>query len=249
MDLSKIAFAVDGDSITAGSQWTKYAAQILCTPEFQNEAVGSSTWHMRKCSVDGGELVSQTYGTPDFAGISDGWMPTNDIAELQRRANNCAVVHIQKYLQKYRSGEVEKPDVFIFAMGTNDSIGALGDADEALNGKEVTGCDLFTTAGAVRWCIQSITEEFTECRIFTVLPIQTGSPAHNVENRRKAEVIKKISTALGAQVIDPTSCGICEKFENEGAPGRYLLDGLHPNEKGREMMGRFIAAQLKNMIY
>lgn len=249
MDFSNVAFAVDGDSITAGSQWTKYAAQILCAPEFHNEAVGSSTWHMRKYSADGIEIASQTYGTPDFAGISDGWMPTNDIAELQRRANNCAVVHIQKYLQEYRSGEAKKPDVFIFSMGTNDSIDALGDTEEALNGKKSDGCDLFTTAGAVRWCIQSIAEEFPECRIFTVLPIQTGSPAHNVENRRKAEVIGKISTALGAQVIDPASCGICEKFENEGAPGKYLLDGLHPNEKGRELMGRFIAAQLKNMIF
>lgn len=95
-----------------------------------NVAVGSSVWYKRTFEAAGKTVTTQDYGAADFAGISDGWEPTDDPLEMQKRANNCAVVHIQRFLAEVKSGNFPKPDIFAFAMGTNDLTEFIGDADQ-----------------------------------------------------------------------------------------------------------------------
>ena len=40
-----------------------------------------------------------------------------------------------------------------------------------------------------------------------------------------------------------------EKFENEGAEGRYLKDGLHPKENGQALQGAFVAKEIRNNFF
>ena len=254
MDFGKINFGVDGDSITAGNQWSWHVFNELGFASHHNVAVGSSVWYKRTVEVGGTSVTTQDYGSPDFAGISDGWLPTEDPAEMQKRVNNCAIVHVQHFLSDVKNGTAAAPDIFAFAMGTNDAADMLGDAEKACSGKSLTdnpAIDLFTEAGAMRWCIQTISENFPDARIFVLTPIQAADPAHNAKIERQiSEVFTKVTGAMSVQLIDCFhGCGICEKFENIGGEGRYLRDGLHPKENGQALEGAFAASQIRAKIF
>ena len=249
MENNKLNFAVDGDSITAGDQWSAHVYRRLGFASHYNVAVGSSVWYKRTIGCKNGSVTTQDYNDPDFAGISDGWLETDDPEELQKRANNCAVVHVERYLSDVKNGLAPKPDVFAFAMGTNDAADMLGDAEKALRGKSLTDnpdIDLFTEAGAMRWCIQTIMENFPDARIFVLTPIQAADPAHNEKIERQiSEVFTKVAGGMSVQLIDCFhNCGICEKFEVIGGEGRYLRDGLHPKENGQALEGAYAASVL-----
>ena len=163
MDFKTINFGVDGDSITAGNQWSWHVFNELGMKSHHNVAVGSAVWYKRTVEINGTKVTTQDYNSPDFAGISGGWEPTDDAHEMQLRMNNCAVVHVQKFVDEVNKGEYPVPDVFAFAMGTNDSKEMIGDAEKALEGKSLidnSSIDMFTEAGAMRWCIQTIQENY-----------------------------------------------------------------------------------------
>lgn len=246
-------FGVDGDSITAGEQWSFHVYKNLGMKSHSNVAVGSSVWYKRTVECAGKTLTTQDYGSADFAGISDGWEPTDDTVEMQKRMNNCAVVHIQRFLAEVKSGNYPAPDIFAFAMGTNDLADSIGDPEKALTGKELRGnenIDLFTEAGAARWCIQTIQENFPNCRIFVMTPIQTATPEHNRKIEKTIECLRKICRGLSVQVIDAYSnSGICEKFEVIGGRGRYLRDGLHPELDGQALEGAFATKEIRNNYF
>ena len=76
-DFNKMNFGCDGNSITAGEQWSKTVVDLLGFATHHNVAVGSATW---ACHSD-----TQDYGSAGFAGISGGWRPTEDCLELLLR--------------------------------------------------------------------------------------------------------------------------------------------------------------------
>ncbi len=254
MDYSKLDFGVDGDSITAGEQWSYHVFKRLGFASHHNVAIGSAVWYKRTLTCSAGSVTTQDYNDPDFAGFSDGWLETDDPDELQKRANNCAVVHIQRFLADVKSGVAQKPDVFAFAMGTNDDIHFLGDADRALTGKSLENnenINLFTEAGAMRWCIQTIAENFPDARIFVLTPLQTGNPEHNAKIEKQiSQIFTKVAGAMSVRLVDCFhNSGICEKFELKDAEGRYLRDGLHPKENGQALEGAFAAAEIGNHLF
>lgn len=257
MDYSEIFkdinFGVDGDSITAGRQWSYHVFERLGMRSHHNVAVGSSVWYKRSVECGGVTVTTQDYSSPDFAGISGGWEPTDDADEMQMRVNNCAVVHIQRFLTEVESGERPVPDIFAFAMGTNDDEECIGDPEKALTGKSLENnesIDLFTEAGAMRWCIQTILEHYPDCRVFVLTPLQTAEPEHNEKNERVIECMKRICGGLSVQMIDCyNGCGISEKFENQNAEGRYLMDGLHPKPNGQALEGAFAAKEIRNNYF
>ena len=253
MDFSKLNFGVDGDSITAWEQWSYHVYKELGLASHYNVAVGSAVWHKRTLTAGDKSVSTQNYTDPDFAGISGEWEETDDISELQKRANNCAIVHIQRYIEDVKNGKAPVPDIFAFAMGTNDLEDSLGDPDKALLGKELEGnenIDLFTEAGAARWCIQRIMEEFPQCRVFVLTPIQSATPEHNAKIEKTIEILRKITGGMSAQLIDCFhNCGICEKFEVIGGTGKYLRDGLHPDVPGQTLQGKYAAKEIRNNMF
>ncbi|MCC8042186.1 MAG: hypothetical protein LIO69_01440 [Oscillospiraceae bacterium] len=254
IDFTKLHFGVDGDSITAGEQWSYYVYETLGMKSHHNVAVGSAVWHKRILTNSKGESVStQNYNDADFAGISDGWEETDDLVELQKRANNCAVVHTQRFLSEVKDGMYPVPDIFAYAMGTNDREESLGDPEKALKGKSLEDnedIDLFTEAGAMRWCLQTVMEAYPLCRVFVLTPIQTSNPDHNAKLEKQIPIMCRIAGAMGAQVVDCYhNCGICEKFEALGGAGKYLRDGLHPDKPGQELEGRYACKEIRNNMF
>lgn len=209
---------------------------------------GHTWWNEPGCSDTWASYPdTQDYGSKDFAGVSGGWLPTEDTHELQMRHNNTSKVHIQRFLAEVESGQYPEPDVFVFAMGTNDS--NLGTAEEALKGKALDSVDVTTMAGGARWSIQTIIERFPRCRVFVCTPIQTANEDHNAFNRKKIEILRDICRSLSIQLIDCYGeSGITEKLE-DGHGNRYLRDGLHPAEEGQQLMGRYIAKEIRNNYY
>lgn len=238
-DFSRMHLGVDGNSITSGNQWSATTFEILGFATHHNVAVGSATW---ACHED-----TQEYGSKDFVGISDGWQPTDDALEIQRRHNNTSKVHVQKFISEVDQGLYPEPDVFVFAMGTNDT--NLGSAQQALKGKGLKDVDVTTMAGGARWAIQTIIERFPDCRVFVMTPIQSSDVERNELNLKKIDILNEICRSLSVQVIDCYGeCGITEKLEN-GAGERYLRDGLHPDKKGQQLMGRYVAKEIRNNYF
>lgn len=249
----ELNLGVSGDSITQGNQWSWHVFNNLGFKTHHNTAVGSSVWYKRTTQCGGKNLTTQDYGSEGFAGISDGWEPTDDPVEMQKRMNNCAVVHIQKFLAEVESGEYPAPDVFVFAYGTNDIDGYFGDAEKALSGKSLSDnadIDLFTTAGAMRWCIQMIQEKFPLCRVFVMTPLQTAMPDHNAKTIKQMPVMRRVAGGMCAQIIDCyNNSGIIEKYEVIGGKGKYLRDGLHPEVDGQALEGAYVTKELRNNYF
>ena len=114
MDFSKLNFGVDGDSITAGKQWSWHVFNNLGMTSHHNVAVGSAVWYKRTITCNNQTVTTQSYNDPNFAGISGGWEPTDDISELQKRANNCAIVHVENFISDVKKGIAPIPDIFAF---------------------------------------------------------------------------------------------------------------------------------------
>ena len=239
-NFSKLYFGCDGSSTTSGNQWSKTVVDLLGFASHHNVAVGSSTF---ACHPD-----TQDYNSDNFAGISDGWKPTKDKKELQMRHNNVSKVHIQKFISEVKDGVYPAPDVFVFAMGSNDT--KLDGVAEALSARTLDDVNVTTMAGGARWAIQTILENFPECRVFVWLPIQTGDKAKNEMHRKRNEVLRQVSQALSVQVIDCYGeSGISQFFENSNTRGRYLKDGVHPDIEGQRLIGRYIAKEIRNNFF
>lgn len=248
-DFTELNLGVDGDSITAGNQWSYYATQYLGFANHHNVAVGSATFGDRTQVYGGVTYVTQNYDDADFAGISSGWQPTTDPVEIQKRCNNCARVHVQKFISEVTAGTYPVPDIFVFAMGTND--GTIGTIEDALNGKDANDLSAEvrrTMAGGARWAIQKIIETYPNCRVYVSAPIQKADETANEKGLQKTDILRGICNGLSVGFFNTFGeCGITEKLET--GTGRYLRDGLHPDTEGQELMGRYLAKEIRNNYF
>lgn len=248
-DFTKLNLGVDGDSITEGNQWSYYATQYLGLANHHNVAVGSATFSDRTQTYEGVTYVTQNYDDPDFAGISGGCQPTTDPVEIQKRCNNCARVHVQKFISEVTAGTYPVPDIFVFAMGTNDS--TIGTVADALNGKDpdaLSAAVRQTMVGGARWAIQKIITTYPNCRVYISAPIQRADAMANAKGLEKSIALKEISNSLSVGYFNTFGeCGITEKVESGTAP--YLSDGLHPNAAGQQLMGKYLAKEIRNNYF
>jgi lysophospholipase L1-like esterase len=154
---------------------------------------------------------------------------------------NCAVAHVETYLKAWDEGKILCPDVVIFAYGTNDDSAYRGHPETALGGELLAEVDVFTLAGALRWCMDTIRAKFPNAALYVALPLQSSSIARNEGNLLKMEVIRAICEARNVPFFDCyRQSGIT--VENHGI---WLSDGLHPNEAGKALMANYIMDQLE----
>lgn len=248
-DFTKLNVGIDGDSITVGNQWSYYAAEELKFATHHNVAVGSATFGDRKENSSDGMKYTQNYDDPDFAGISGCFQPTDDPIEIQKRCNNCARVHVQKFISEVTAGTYPIPDIFVFAMGTNDR--TIGTIEDALNGKDANDLSAEvrrTMAGGARWAIQKIIETYPNCRVYVSALIQRADETANEKGLQKTDILRGICNGLSVGFFNTFGeCGITEKLET--GTGRYLPDGLHPNTEGQKLMGRYLAREIRNNYF
>lgn len=230
---------VFGNSITAAkSSWAYQVYRQLNFGSIYNGALGGAIWSLRERTTASGKVIrTQNYDDPNFAGISNGYSPNPDDVEFQKRINNCAIVHIQKYLKEKTEAS---PDYIIISYGTNDLSGTIGDAETTMQ-SELKDVDMYTIAGAVRWNVETLRNEFPKVKIYIAFPLQAESASKNEGNLKKIAVIKDICNRMSVPYFDCyNESGITEQNQKD-----YLRDGLHPNEAGNRIHGNYIAEELK----
>jgi hypothetical protein len=248
--ISPINFGCAGDSMTARPiRWPLVTAPLLNAVTVHNVAVASARWSKTtQFSSSFPVLPTQNWDDPNFKGISTA---SPDISlsndEIQAIANNCAVVHIQKFIAEVTAGNYPAPDVFVFAYGTNTEYSGNGNFTTAMAGKTISRDDTFSMANAIRWCIQAIMDAYSNCKIFVRTIVQRGNQSHNETfSEPKNALIRQIANKMSVPVIDMyNECGISEKFEVFEGAGRYLTDGIHQNEAGALLDGTFTANAIR----
>ena len=256
-DYSEINVGIDGDSITCLiNNWSVWVEKLLGVNTFSC-AMSNATWQDQVVHYAGQTFTPQTDVTSeDYVGYDAIQTPTSSI-EAQKIANNRARVHILDFIDRVNKGINKTPDLFIFALGVNDAANGNDSttfaytAQQAINtGKNYPSGDmLYSTAGCIKWCIQKIQETYPKTKIVLLTPMQAPN-IWNDFNVKVGDMIKEIGAAMSVPVIDLyNEVGISLLFENEGASGMCLYDGLHPNDLGREKQGRFVAAKLRSLFF
>ena len=147
------------------------------------------------------------------------------------------------------------PNIVIFALGTND--GEPNDTYDSAMAKTVykndgVSIDVAATIAnldeskfceAVRKAYMRVKQVFPVALIFVVLPIQRANNDVNLGTLHT--YLEQMAQRYGAIIINGTAdSGITRDFNDWNALGTYLKDGLHPNEKGQNMMARMIISSL-----
>lgn len=148
------------------------------------------------------------------------------------------------------------PDIVIFALGTND--GAPNDTFDTAMSKTVLEEDGYTidvdsTLAALddtkycesaRMAFLRVKQAFPLAQIYCVLPIQRANNDTNWGTLR--EYLSQMAKRYGCVIIDGTAeSGITREFNTWNEVGEYLKDGLHPNDKGQNLMARMIISALR----
>lgn len=239
---SQLNFACAGDSITAGylvggknNSWAGLLNNMLNFKSYHNVAVSGA----RYAYEDFNGVTPQEYGTDGFAGMG------NDTD--QRKANNNAPNQIRELISEVTNNLYPVPDVLVLAFGTNDVTVSDGDVTNAINATSIP-TNLYTLTASLRWCLETISVTYPNCKIYVMLPIQrsytkygiTGGDNSVTDMRTRVEQIKKVAEEFSAQVIDMYhNCGIHGCLE-PNTNGENLSDGLHPNAHGAQVMADFV---------
>lgn len=145
------------------------------------------------------------------------------------------------------------PDIVIFFLGTNDTsndtyedamnktIYIQGtdtiDVDATLNNLDTSNFN-----EAIRYSFLKVKKEWPMAQIFVVLPIQR---ADNKDLKVINSQIEEMAKRNSAIIIDGFSnSGITREQNVVNGLGTYLKDGLHPNEKGQNLLTRLIIKEI-----
>lgn len=121
-------------------------------------------------------------------------------------------------------------EIIVISLGVNDGATSLGNYDTAMSKATLSELDKTNLYEALRWTMWTLQEKYANALFFVGLPIQTAAKEQPEE---LLNAIKKMANRYNFIVIDATNeSGIVRDFEISGANGRYLEDGLHPNEAG-----------------
>ena len=148
------------------------------------------------------------------------------------------------------------PDIVIFALGTNDgtpndtydtAMAATVFKDDNITidvDATITAMDETKFCQSARKAFMRIKKAFPMAQIFCVLPIQRVSDDRAIGTLH--DYLKQMAQRYGCIIIDGAfDSGITRDGNNNNAIGTYLKDGLHPNEKGQNLMARMIISSLK----
>ncbi len=132
------------------------------------------------------------------------------------------------------------PDIIIVSYGTNDYQHPNTDTYESvMNVQNLDNLDRTNLHGALRYCYWALREKYPSAVIFVGTPIQRPDTLIYTELR---QAIIEMANTYCLHIIDAgTESGICKQFETWGGSGRYLKDGLHPNEAGKKLQGHYYA--------
>ena len=214
-----------GDSITANQdRYVNVMLNLTGLNLINNFAVSGARWRNYSDTVLDGNPINGTH-------------------------SNTMCNQVQKLINNKENYEV--PDIIIMSAGTNDDYyDTTVIESQFTNNKEyidVSQCDLTTFAGAMRWCCEKIYSLFPNVKIFIATQIQGAEKTRVFAwQQTKVKIVKEVANRLAVPIIDAfTESKIYGRYEIDGANGKYLIDGLHPNLEGGKVLGEYYTNELK----
>lgn len=139
------------------------------------------------------------------------------------------------------------PDIIIVALGTNDIQWPHTDTYEsAMAIENKSDLDKNNLYQCIRWAHWTLTENYPGAVIIVATLTQRASASVYTYVR---EATIKMGETYCINLFDATTeSGIIKQFETVGSEGRYLLDGLHPNEAGKQLLGDYFAKKITKLL-
>lgn len=263
--IPSLKYLILGDSITAENySWTNLFARLVNAEKLTNLAVAGAHWNdYYRDGIDVTEI--------DLSGnFDDGSGDTK---------NNVIFNQVLRFAQKItpkgeiisfthpKTGEtftipsdkglgteeIEIPNIIIIACGINDAtqVGELGVGDFnsiiSQTWNEQKRQYLFSS---IRWAVESLKILAPDARIFLATPLYSTYYTAEIVDTIRDAIIKMGKYAGCSNPINLSDAGISLLFENHQSNGKYLEDGLHPNNRGRLLLARYYAQNImKGYIY
>lgn len=149
--------------------------------------------------------------------------------------------------------EIEIPNIIIIACGINDATqvgeSGVGDFNSIISQtwNEQKRQYLFSS---IRWAVESLKILAPDARIFLATPLYSTYYTAEIVDTIRDAIIKMGKYAGCSNPINLSDAGISLLFENHQSNGKYLEDGLHPNNRGRLLLARYYAQNImKGYIY
>jgi lysophospholipase L1-like esterase len=199
---------------------------------------------------DDGSLTATKTNWPTYAmaelGVADWYNFAKDGSTYHDVAGSADYQTFYKQFGLAKSTGV-MPDMIIVSYGTNDYQHPNTDTYESvMNVQNIDDLDRTNLHGALRYCYWSLREKYPNAVIFAGTPIQRPDTLIYTDLR---QAIIEMANTYCIYIIDAgVESGICKQFETWGSSGRYLKDGLHPNEAGQKLQGHYYANCIRNMF-
>lgn len=263
--IPSLKYLILGDSITAENySWTNLFARLVNAEKLTNLAVAGAHWNdYYRDGIDATEI--------DLSGnFDDGSGDTK---------NNVIFNQVLRFAQKItpkgeiisfthpKTGEtftipsdkglgteeIEIPNIIIIACGINDATqvgeSGVGDFNSIISQtwNEQKRQYLFSS---IRWAVESLKILAPDARIFLATPLYSTYYTAEIVDTIRDAIIKMGKYAGCSNPINLSDAGISLLFENHQSNGKYLEDGLHPNNRGRLLLARYYAQNImKGYIY
>jgi hypothetical protein len=263
--IPSLKYLILGDSITADDySWTNLFARLVNAEKLTNLAVAGAHWNdYYRDEIDVTEI--------DLSGnFDDGSGDTK---------NNVIFNQVLRFAQKItpkgeiisfthpKTGEtftipsdkglgteeIKIPNIIIIACGINDATqvgeSGVGDFNSIISQtwNEQKRQYLFSS---IRWAVESLKILAPDARIFLATPLYSTYYTAEIVDTIRDAIIKMGKYAGCSNPINLSDAGISLLFENHQSNGKYLEDGLHPNNRGRLLLARYYAQNImKGYIY
>ena len=138
-------------------------------------------------------------------------------------------------------------EIIVCSLGTNDGSAGSSTYEEAMDKTSIDSLDRTKLYEGIRWAMWTLRNKYPNAVCFCATPIQRASAE---QESSLIEAISKMAHRYNFIIIDAyNESGIVRDFETVDAKGRYLYDGLHPNEDGAKKMAKLYAnVILRNFI-
>lgn len=138
----------------------------------------------------------------------------------------------------------ENPDVIVVACGTNDGMGNVGTYETAMSKTSLEALNQLVTLEAARWVFWKLRLQYPDAVCFFANPLQRMANTTE-ELAPLVDGLSKIAQRHGFILIDQNrESGIIRELEVLSGAGKYLADGLHPNDLGRQRQANLIVSKI-----
>ncbi len=224
-DLSGWNIVFLGDSVIGNYTNT------TCIPSVTGGLTGANVYNMGFGGGSAAEFPDNNYSLPDIANA----LIQKDLSSLP--AEQQVYYGMEQYIQDNPEGQL----CVVINYGLNDYYaGAPLETENPY--------DIYSYAGAMRTAIKSLKEAYPDVRILLNTPNFTSFFDFGMEYRfdQKHTIVDYVDKLI--TIAEEMDVEVLDNYRelgiNEENFFEYLLDGCHPNEKGRFMIGRNVALKL-----